>query len=227
MPGPIAAQLGDAFGLASEYQMRACPRDLALMAGKCWETGTDRQHVKGIDKGKKRKYISKKEYSGGLVKAFIKVMKALSDPNRVKILKLLQHRTLCVCELQKALGISQPNASKHIKILENAGLISFFKEGLWVNCRLSDGRDSPYAAALLGNLRHWLEKDAEVTALAAMIPELDRNLICKGDKAPCNITKSISVNALPWGNEQWTHEGDGHEHRDLSQNHRRWIGPRR
>ncbi len=31
------------------------------------------------------------------MKAFIKVMKALSDPNRVKILKLLQRRELCVC----------------------------------------------------------------------------------------------------------------------------------
>jgi len=113
------------------------------------------------------------------MKAFIKVMKALSDPNRVKILKLLQHRTLCVCELQAALGISQPNASKHIKILEDAGLVNSFKEGLWVNCRLADGRDSPYAAALLGNLRHWLDEDAEVAELAAKVHALDRTLICR------------------------------------------------
>jgi len=42
------------------------------------------------------------------MKAFIKVMKALSDPNRVKILKLLQNKKLCVCELRCALEISQP-----------------------------------------------------------------------------------------------------------------------
>ena len=52
------------------------------------------------------------------MKPFIKVMKALSDPNRVKIVKLLQHKMMCVCELQGALGISQPTVSKHLKILE-------------------------------------------------------------------------------------------------------------
>ena len=59
------------------------------------------------------------------MKAFIKVMKALSDPNRIKIIKLLQHKRLCVCELQYALGISQPTVSKHLKILEEAGRASW------------------------------------------------------------------------------------------------------
>ncbi|MBE9503372.1 MAG: winged helix-turn-helix transcriptional regulator, partial [Proteobacteria bacterium] len=39
---------------------------------------------------------------------FIRVMKALSDPNRVKIIKMLQHKTMCVCEMQSALQVSQP-----------------------------------------------------------------------------------------------------------------------
>ena len=56
------------------------------------------------------------------MKPFIKVMRALSDPNRVKIAKLLQHKMMCVCELQGALGISQPTVSKHLKILEEAGV---------------------------------------------------------------------------------------------------------
>ncbi|MEE8480014.1 MAG: ArsR family transcriptional regulator, partial [Desulfobacterales bacterium] len=40
------------------------------------------------------------------MKAFLKVMKALSDPNRVKIVKMLQHKTMCVCELQATLKIT-------------------------------------------------------------------------------------------------------------------------
>jgi len=64
---------------------------------------------------------------------FIKVMKALSDPSRVKILKMLQHRDMCVCEIQAALGLAQPTISKHLKILEEAGLVGFTKDGLWVN----------------------------------------------------------------------------------------------
>ncbi|MDJ0819926.1 MAG: metalloregulator ArsR/SmtB family transcription factor, partial [Desulfobacterales bacterium] len=57
------------------------------------------------------------------MKSFLKVMKALSDPNRVKIVKLLQQKEMCVCELQGALEIAQPTVSKHLKILEESGLV--------------------------------------------------------------------------------------------------------
>jgi ArsR family transcriptional regulator, arsenate/arsenite/antimonite-responsive transcriptional repressor len=114
------------------------------------------------------------------MREFIKVMKALSDPNRVKMIKLLQRRTLCVCEIQEALGLAQSTASKHLKILEEAGLITYMKEGLWVNYRLADGAHNPYAASLLGNLRHWLDEDVEVARLAARLPEIRREIICSG-----------------------------------------------
>lgn len=112
------------------------------------------------------------------MREFIKVMKALSDPNRVKMIKLLQRKVLCVCEIKEALGLAQSSASKHLKILEEAGLITFSKEGLWVNYRLADGAKSPYVANLLGNLRHWLEEDADVAALVARLPEIRRETIC-------------------------------------------------
>ena len=112
------------------------------------------------------------------MKHFVKVMKALSDPNRVRIVKLLQHKMMCVCELQGALGISQPTVSKHLKILETAGLVGFKKDGQWVNYHLSDGRDSPYAASLLGNLRHWLNDDPEIADLTDRLPQFNRLEIC-------------------------------------------------
>ena len=113
------------------------------------------------------------------MKSFTKVMKALSDPNRVKILKLLQQKMLCVCELQHALGLSQPNVSKHLKILEESGLVEFQKDGLWVNYYLADGRGNPYAASLLGNLKHWLDDDPEVAELLEKVPTLDREEILR------------------------------------------------
>jgi ArsR family transcriptional regulator len=113
------------------------------------------------------------------MKYFIKVMKALSDPNRVKILKLLQLRTMCVCELQGALQISQPSVSKALKMLEEAGLVDYKKEGLWVNYYLADGKASPYAASLLGNLKHWLEDDPEISDLVGIVPFLNREELCK------------------------------------------------
>ena len=112
------------------------------------------------------------------MKQFTKVMKALSEPNRVKIIKLLQQKTMCVCELQAALDIAQPSVSKHLKILEDGGLVEFRKEGLWVNYYLSDGKSSPYAASLLGNLQHWLNDSPEVEDLVERVPFLNREEIC-------------------------------------------------
>ncbi len=113
------------------------------------------------------------------LREFIKVMKALSDPNRVKMIKLLQQRVLCVCEIQEVLGLGQSTASKHLKILEEAGLITYSKAGQWVNYRLADGARNPYVANLLGNLRHWLEDDADVSALMTRLPEIKRETICR------------------------------------------------
>ncbi len=96
------------------------------------------------------------------MRKFIKVTKALSDANRVKILKILQRAESCVCELKRGLGIAQPTVSKHLRILEDAGLVESRKEGLWVYYRISEGHSSPYAATLLGSLKHWLEEDPAV-----------------------------------------------------------------
>ena len=112
------------------------------------------------------------------MKDFVNVMKALSDPNRIKILKMLQHKMMCVCELQAALQIAQPSVSKHLKILENADLVDSKKDGMWVNYHLTDGSRSPYAASILGNLRHWLEDDREVAELVERLPEIRREDIC-------------------------------------------------
>ena len=113
------------------------------------------------------------------MKKFTEVMKAMSDPNRVKILKILQHRSMCVCELREALQVSQPTVSKHLKILERAGLVNSKKDGLWVDYFLADGSESNYAGALLGNLRHWMENDVEVSRLVNRLPFINREEICK------------------------------------------------
>jgi ArsR family transcriptional regulator len=112
------------------------------------------------------------------MRKFIKVMKALADPNRVKIVKMLQHKTMCVCEMKEALQIAQPSVSKHLKILEEAGIVSSRKEGQWVNYYLADGSGTPYAASLMGNLRHWLENDKEIEELIETLPNINRQKIC-------------------------------------------------
>jgi ArsR family transcriptional regulator len=113
-----------------------------------------------------------------VMKQFIKVMKALSDPGRVKILKILQLKELCVCEIRGLLDLAQPTISRHLRVLEEAGLVASRKEKLWVNYRLAAGEDTIYARAVLRDLRRWLDDDPEIRSLLAAVPLIDREKIC-------------------------------------------------
>ena len=64
------------------------------------------------------------------MKQFIKTMKALSDPSRVKIIKMLERRRMCVCEIQESLGVAQSTASNHLRVLEEAGLTDTDGDGV-------------------------------------------------------------------------------------------------
>lgn len=109
-----------------------------------------------------------------MLKPYLKVMKALADGNRVKIIKMLQVRELCVCELRAALGLAQPSVSKHLRILEEAGLVEGRKEGPWVNYRLVDTAVSSYAGQMQVILRQWLNDDPETKRLMRQAARLDR-----------------------------------------------------
>jgi ArsR family transcriptional regulator len=73
-----------------------------------------------------------------LVDAQSRVFKALGDRTRLRILYLLKVRELCVCEIMTALHLTQPTASHHLNILENAGVIKERKDGRWVYYSTTD-----------------------------------------------------------------------------------------
>ncbi len=54
----------------------------------------------------------------------IELFKALSDETRLRILNLLNHQNLCVCELVELLKLSQPKISKHIARLRSLKLVN-------------------------------------------------------------------------------------------------------
>ncbi len=65
-----------------------------------------------------------------------KVFKALSSQARMKIIRLLSEHQFCVNALVRRLNISQAAVSQHLKILENAGLVTKRKEGYWIHYAL-------------------------------------------------------------------------------------------
>lgn len=63
-------------------------------------------------------------------------LRAISDPNRLKILCLLQKGSKCVCEIVPAVGISDKLASHHLKQLKSIGLVAEKREGNFIRYSL-------------------------------------------------------------------------------------------
>lgn len=112
------------------------------------------------------------------MKQFIRVMKALSDPNRVRIVKILEKKELCVCELRNLVDLAQSTVSKHMRVLEEAGLVDYEKKGSWIIYRLSGGEESEYARVMLENMRGWLADEPQLQKMMARLPQIDRERSC-------------------------------------------------
>jgi DNA-binding transcriptional ArsR family regulator len=67
-----------------------------------------------------------------------KIFSALADPIRIRILKLLEKESMCVCELMIALGLRQPLISYHLRMLRESGLVKPMKKGRWVFYKIAD-----------------------------------------------------------------------------------------
>lgn len=65
------------------------------------------------------------------------LLKSLADDTRLRIVALLSHGELCVCHIAAALELSQPNASQHLTVLKNAGLVDRERRGSWIYYRIS------------------------------------------------------------------------------------------
>ncbi len=109
------------------------------------------------------------------MRQYLRVMKAAADGTRVKILKMLQQRNLCVCEMRSVLGISQPSVSRHLRLLEDADLVRSEKEGMWNNFRLARPEEAnPYSREILAHLQEWLQEDVSVQKLLKQASVVDR-----------------------------------------------------
>jgi len=72
------------------------------------------------------------------MESFILQSKAISDPTRMRMLKLLEGGELCVCEIMEVLDLVQSTASKHLNILKMAGFVESRKNGTWTYYRLAE-----------------------------------------------------------------------------------------
>ncbi len=91
-------------------------------------------------------------------------MKAVGDPTRTRILKLLGAGGLCVCQVQAVLGLAPSTVSKHLSILKLAGLVEDRRDGRWIEYALTVESRNPHAEPVLELLRGTLDHDPAVVA---------------------------------------------------------------
>lgn len=113
---------------------------------------------------------------------FMSAAKALADESRVRILGLLDGRSLCVCQITAVLALAPSTVSKHLSILRQAGLLDIEKRGRWIYCRLSDDGAAPAARAALAWLRSSLRQAprlAEDRRSLARVLKLSPERLCR------------------------------------------------
>jgi len=106
--------------------------------------------------------------------------KGLADTNRLRILNLLLHGGLCVCEIQRVLASSQPNVSRHLTYVRTSGLAADRREGTRIYYHLMQPGDG--ARKLLFNFLRVAFGQEPV--FAADIPRLREDIesgVCKAD----------------------------------------------
>ena len=90
------------------------------------------------------------------------VLKAVADPTRLRILKLLEGGELCVCQVQAVLDLAASTVSKHLAVLKSSGLAHDRRDGRWVYYSLAPSPRNPYAEPVRDVLRGRLDRDTRI-----------------------------------------------------------------
>ena len=91
-----------------------------------------------------------------------RVIKALSDETRLRILRVLMEKECCVCEIMQALDISQSRSSRNLGILENAGFVKSKRDGLWTVHFIDVQNAEKYYATLIRTIKDALNGSEQV-----------------------------------------------------------------
>lgn len=107
-----------------------------------------------------------------------KLFKSLSDPNRLRILKMLQIKPLCVCEITDVLQLATSTVSKHLSILRETGFIIEEKDGKWVNYMINPRPDDPRISSVISTLDFWIADQKIINEDRAKVIKVDRYSVC-------------------------------------------------
>ena len=116
------------------------------------------------------------------MKEFVAIARALSDPGRLRALCALRGGELCVCQLISLLELAPSTVSKHLSVLNQAGLVDSRKQGRWVYYRLPDEPVSPVAAGMTAETFRALADDEQIRRDEARLEAIrgaDLEVLCR------------------------------------------------
>ena len=111
-----------------------------------------------------------------MLESMDRTLKILGDKNRLRILKLLEVKKMCVCELAFILNVTQPSVSRHLRKLCSAGFLGSQKSGFWTDYFLKSKEFSK--KKFLKCIFVELEKDTQVKKDRKAAKKLDRSQLC-------------------------------------------------
>ncbi|MGE5313549.1 MAG: ArsR/SmtB family transcription factor [Acidobacteriota bacterium] len=112
------------------------------------------------------------------MKASTAIFKALSDESRLRILKMLQVRPLCVCEITNVLELAASTVSQHLSILKKEGFILEERDGKWINYYINLRPADQRISAVLASLDFWIGDNETVEADKTKVKTVDRVQLC-------------------------------------------------
>lgn len=107
-----------------------------------------------------------------------RLFKALSDSNRLRILKMLQSKPLCVCEMTEVLQLATSTVSKHLSILRDTGFILEEKDGKWVNYKINPHPSDNRISSIISTLDFWIADDKIIMNDREKVQKVDRYEVC-------------------------------------------------
>jgi ArsR family transcriptional regulator len=128
-----------------------------------------------------------------MLETFEIVSKAVADPSRARILKLLEGGELCVCQITTVLHLAPATISKHLAGLKAAGLLQQRRDGKWVYYRLAEREFNAYTRAFLALVGATLADDPTITE--------DRRVLAMVNAVPLQVLCDRGRAALPLGSQ--------------------------
>lgn len=121
--------------------------------------------------------MKKKKYEINM-KERTELFKAITEPNRVRILLMLMQKSLCVCEITSILELTNATVSSHLSFLKEKGLIKDDKDGKWTNYSIVENSDDSVVQNIIELLPLWFAGEKVIIEDLIKVQTVDRHVIC-------------------------------------------------